>query len=274
VDRFLDEVGSIKRRRNPMRRVCTCLALFGLAVLGLSSVASADPTVVLKVKVVAIPGVPHTGYHFGWGAAQKTEFTIKGTEYGGFPPPLIGVNYFTPAGLKLHPQGFPTCPEETLKKVGFCSKKSQAGPVGHALGVVAFGTTRVPEEVTVQPYFAPGGGLEFYSEGKSPTLIELISKGRFKRAHGAFGEELISEVPLVETVQGAPDGSVERITVQVGAAFKKGGKWTYYGTVPKKCPKGGFPVKSEMIFANTAALPARVPGAIVTNTYKVPCPRR
>ncbi|HYM56021.1 MAG TPA: hypothetical protein VES97_11700 [Solirubrobacteraceae bacterium] len=255
-----------------MRRASTCLAVLGLAVLGLSSVASADPTVVLKVKVVPIPGVPHTGYHLGWGAAQKTEYTIKGSEYGGFPPPLIGVNYFLPAGLKLHPQGFPTCPVATLEKVGFCSKASQAGPVGSALGVVAFGTTRVPETVSVQPYFAPGGGLEFYSEGRSPTIIELISKGHFTHASGLFGEELIAEVPLVETVQGAPDGSVEHITVQVGAAYKKSGKWTYYGTVPKKCPKGGFPVKSEMIFANTAMLPERVPGAIVKSEYKVPCP--
>jgi hypothetical protein len=256
-----------------MRRATTCLAVVGLAVLGPVGAASAAPTVVLKVKVVAIPGVPHTGYHLGWGAAQQTEYTIKGEEYGGFPPPLIGVNYFLPAGLKLHPQGFPTCPEATLKKVGFCSKKSQAGPVGHVLGVVSFGETRVPEALTVQPYFAPGGGLEFYAEGKSPTLIELISKGKFKRASGAFGEELMSEVPLVETVQGAPDGSTESISVLVGAAYKKGGKWTYYGTVPKKCPKGGFPVKSEMIFANTADLPARVPGTIVTSAYKVPCPR-
>ncbi|HYM56022.1 MAG TPA: hypothetical protein VES97_11705, partial [Solirubrobacteraceae bacterium] len=85
--------------------------------------------------------------------------------------------------------------------------------------------------------------------------------------------ELMAEVPLVETVQGAPDGSVEHITVQVGAAYKKHGKWTYYGTVPTKCPKGGFPVKSEMIFANTALLPERVPGAIVKTQYKVPCPK-
>jgi len=255
-----------------MRRLSTCLALIGLAALGCAGVASAAPTVTLKVKVVKIPGVPHTGYHLGWGAAEQATFTISGAEYGGFPPPLIGVNVFLPKGVKLHPQGFPTCPEATLKRTGVCPSKSKAGPVGSAHGVVSFGTTRVPETLTVQPYFAPGGGLEFYAEGKTPTLIELISKGRIVGGGGGFGNEVVSEIPLVETVPGAPDGSAEGISVQVGAAYKKNGKWTYYGTVPSKCPKGGFPVKAELIFANTALLPARSPGAVVTVNYKVPCP--
>ena len=46
-----------------------------------------------------------TGNILGAGAALQVQYTINGTEYGGFPPPLIGVNFFTPAGTKLHPQG-------------------------------------------------------------------------------------------------------------------------------------------------------------------------
>jgi hypothetical protein len=256
-----------------MRRVSTCLASLGLAViavLSLAGVASAVPVVTLKAKSVPIAGFPHTGYILGAGSAFQSEFTIKGTEYGGFPPPLVGVNVFLPAGTKLHPQGFPTCPVESLKKSGSCSSKSKAGPVGHALGVVSFGTERVPEEVTVQPYFAPGGGLEFYVEGRSPVLIEIISKGHYTHAGGAFGEELVSEVPLVETVPGAPDASTERISVKVGSAFKKNGKTTYYGTVPKKCPKGGFRVKAELMFAGLGGLPPQtVPAA-----FTMPCPKK
>jgi hypothetical protein len=252
-----------------MRRVCTCLALLGVSVLALAGVASAAPVVTFKAKAVPITGFPHTGYILGAGTAFQSEFTIKGTEYGGYPPPLIGVNVFLPAGSKLHPQGFPTCSIETLKKSGTCSSKSKAGPVGHALGVVSFGTERVPEEVTVQPYFGPGGGVEFYVEGRSPVLIEIISKGHYRRAGGAFGEELVSEVPLVETVPGAPDASTERISVKVGAAYKKGGKTTYYGTVPKKCPKHGFPLKAELMFAGLGGLaPQTVPAA-----FTMPCPK-
>ena len=98
-----------------MRRASTCLALLGLAVLGLPVLASAAPVVTLKAKAVPIPGFPHTGDILGAGAALQTEWTIKGTEYGGFPPPLIGVNFYLPVGTKLHPQGFATCSTPRLK---------------------------------------------------------------------------------------------------------------------------------------------------------------
>src|SRR5271166_3431576 len=69
-----------------MRRASTCLALLGLAVLGLPAAASAAPVVTFKAKAVPIPGFPHTGNILGAGAAEQVEWTIKGTEYGGFPP--------------------------------------------------------------------------------------------------------------------------------------------------------------------------------------------
>ena len=41
------------------------------------------------------------------------------------------------------------------------------------------------------------------------------------------------------------------INVKAGSAIKKGGKTIYYGTVPeeRQCPKGGFPIKAEFMFA-------------------------
>ena len=36
--------------------------------------------------------------------------------------------------------------------------------------------------------------------------------------------------------------------MKAGSAYKKGKKTVYYGRVPKKCPKGGFPIKTEVIF--------------------------
>jgi hypothetical protein len=252
-----------------MRRASTCLAVLGLALLALPAFASAAPTVSVKVKVVPITGFPGTGYILGHGAAETFEFTIAGTEYGGFPPPLIGVNTFLAKGIVLHPQGFPTCPLATLEQTGKCSTGSQAGPLGHALGVVSFGTERVPEEVEIQPYFA-AGGLEFYVAGHSPVALEFISKGKYVPAGGAFSEEFIGEVPLVETVPGAPDASTERISVKVGSAIRKGGKTIYYGTVPKKCPTGGFPFKTELLFAGLGGLTPQT----VTTSYKVPCPKK
>src|SRR2546429_9708098 len=132
-----------KEERKLMRRASICVAVFGLALLGLAGTASAAPTVTLKAEAVPIKGFPHTGNIYGAGAAIKAVINIKGTEYGGFPPPLIGVNFFLPKGAKLHTTGFPTCPPSTLEPSGVgptgCPKGSAAGPVGHGLGAVAFG---------------------------------------------------------------------------------------------------------------------------------------
>ena len=57
--------------------------------------------------------------------------------------------------------------------------------------------------------------------------------------------------------------STESINIKVGAAYKKGKKTVSYGTLPKKCPKGGFPVKSEMTFATRRnRRTVRVQGAV------------
>jgi hypothetical protein len=258
-----------------MRRVFVgCLAALGLAALSLPALAGAVPTVAVKAKIVPIKGFPGTGNILGAGAAVESQVTISGTEYGGFPPPLIGVNVFLPKGTVLHPSGFPACSPATLEPSGpgpkGCPNGSAAGPVGKATGVVAFGTEIVPETVTIEPFYAPGGGLEFFTFGHSPVLLEILSKAHFVPASGLYNKELIAEVPLVETVPGAQDASVKTISVKVGSAIRRNGKTTYYGRVPKKCPEGGFPGKAELTFAGLGGLTQTT----VTKTLKVPCPRR
>ena len=258
-----------------MRRASTCLAVIGLALLALSGVASAAPTVTFKAQAVPIKGFPHTGNLLGAGAAFQAEFTIKGTEYGGYPPPLIGVNVYLPSGTKLHPQGFATCSAKIIveeKEPTKCPKKSIAGPVGKADGFVVFGNERVPESLSVESFFAPGGGLYFFANGHTPASIEITSVGKYVNLNGGagFGPKAVVQVPLVETVPGAPDASVEKIVSRIGAAYKKGKKTVYYGTVPKKCPKGGFPVKAELTFAGLGGLTEQT----VTTLYKAPCPRK
>src|SRR6185312_1093996 len=112
-----------------------------------------------------------------------------------------------------------TCSNAILEshEVQKCPKKSAAGPKGEARGVVSFGSTRVHETLSVQPFFSAGGGLSFYAEGTSPAEIELLSPGKVTPA--ASGPVFTGTVPLVETVPGAPFGSVEFIKVKVGAAF-------------------------------------------------------
>ncbi|HLM85129.1 MAG TPA: hypothetical protein VK272_02960 [Solirubrobacteraceae bacterium] len=258
-----------------MRRASTCLAVLGLALLALPSVASAIPTVKFKAVAVPIPGFPHTGDILGAGAALKAEYEIEGTEYAGSPPPIIGVNFYLPTGSKLHPTGFPTCTKETLEKSGpiACPKGSAAGPIGTVLGFVTFGSERVEETTELSSFYAPGGGFLFFTDGHTPVSLEILSPGHYKNytGGGGYGPELITQVPLVASVPGAPYASVKTITVKAGSAIKKNGKTIYYGRVPTKCPAGGFPLKTEVIFAENGE---ESKPETVTATYKAPCPRK
>jgi hypothetical protein len=265
----------VRARRSATQGILACLAV--VALLLLPATAGATPTsVTLKVKGVPIPidpaaahspTYPGTGSTLGAGTAVEAEYKISGTEYGGFPPPLTGVSFLAPAGAKLHPQGFATCPVAILEshEVEHCPKRSVASPVGSVGGVVSFGATRVHETLTLQAFFAPGGELAFFAEGRSPAEIEIMSKGAFTNAGGEFGPRITAPVPLVETVPGAPYGVVEVVKVKVGAAFKQGKQLISYATLPKRCPKGGFPVRSELRFLT---------GEPVTVNTKMPCPSK
>jgi hypothetical protein len=248
-----------------LRRASTCVAVLGLAVLALSTAASAAPTFTFKTKALPIPGFAHTGDILGAGAAIQVEGTISGTEYGGFPPPLTGVKYYAPAGAKLHPQGFASCAPSVLEASGpaRCPRTSAAGPKGSFGGVVSFGAERVHETASVQPFFAPGGGLEFFADGVTPVSIEILAMGHVVSSAPPFGLEVVGEVPLIETVPGALDASLQEGVVTVGAAYRQGKRVVPYVTVPKTCPRGGWPVKVELSFLG---------GAIAEAAYKMPCP--
>lgn len=277
-----------------MRRASTCLALLGsLAVLGLPAAASAAPTVTFKAKAVPIPKpgggtYPHTGNILakkgGKGAALEANYVITGSGYGATPqkpeggiPPLAAVNFYLPAGAKINKAGFASCSESVLKNTGptGCLKNSVASPVGNALGEVTFGTERVPETATLQAFFN-GNGLLFYVNGSSPVSLEFVSSGTYVSYNKeGYGLELKTTVPAIATVPGAPLASTKNINIKVGAAIKKGKKLLSYGTLPKTCPKGGFPVKSELIFGGSYGGEREfgIPAETTTVTYKSPCPK-
>ncbi len=250
-----------------------CLAI---AVVSLPAAAFAAPKVTVKAKILPVlknpaspkgGSYPKTGNILGAGASVEAQMTISGTEYGGFPSPLTGVVVYLPSGTKLHPQGFATCSNAVLEshEVQNCPKKSVASPKGEVLGVVSFGGTRVQEKATVQAFFTPGGNIAFFTEGREPAVLEVLSTGRFSGASNPFSQKLTAVVPLVSTVPGAPYASVLSIKIRVGAAFMQGKKLISYGTVPKKCPKGGFPAKTELKYLS---------GETSTISIMVPCPKK
>jgi hypothetical protein len=244
----------------------------GLAILGLVTVVStatvvAAPIVRLKTTALPIPGFPGTGNILGAGAVIRVQGTVAGEEYGGFPPPVTEIRFYGPAGARLRPQGFTACAPTVIEQQGpeACPKDSMAGPKGSATAIVSFGSERVPETASVQPFFAPGGGLEFFADGSTPVSLEILSQGSVINASPPFGPEVVAEVPLVETLPGALDASEESISVEVGAAYKRDGKMLSYVTVPRRCPTGGLPVKAEVSFFG---------GASATASYSMPCPRK
>lgn len=257
-------------------RTLACTSLAAVAAMALPAIAPAAPKVSVKAKVLPIPvnpanpkgrTYPKTGNFFGAGATVETTFQISGSEYAGAPPPLTGVVVYLPAGTKLHPQGFATCPNSILQshEVQKCPRRSVASSTGEVLGVVSFGQSRVLEKASVRAYFATGGSLAFFTEGTTPALLEVLSTGRFSTASNPFGQKLTAVIPLVSTVPEAPYASVLSIRIRVGAAFIQGKKLISYGTVPKKCPKGGFPAKTELKFLG---------GETATASIKVPCPKK
>lgn len=249
------------------RRTWICLVLAMSAGLVLSTSSSAMPAVTLKVTPVSIPGFPGTGDILGAGTDVEVNVAISGSEYGGFPSPLIGMAFYAPAGVKVTPEGFADCAPAALEANGAagCPKNSSAGPTGEGLGVVSFGGDRVNEKVTIQDFFAPNGGLTFYVEGSTPAYFQVLEKAQWTRASAPYGPELIVEVPLVETVPGADDASILSFKVKVGDAYRKGRKTVSYLTLPRGCPKAGAPLKAEFRFMS---------GESVTVAYKQPCPRR
>jgi hypothetical protein len=247
-----------------------------LALAGASPPAQGAPTVHAVGRAVPIPGFPHTGNFFGAGAAVQAHISISGTEYGGFPPPLIAINVYLPAGVHLHPGGFPTCPVAVIaeqREPRLCPKGSAAGPVGHVSGVVAFGDELVKEDAEILSFFAPDGGFEFLTLGHSPVVLEIPTTARLLHPGGAasFGPEFAAAIPLVITVPGAQAASVETLDVTVGAAIRRHGRPVYYGTVPRTCPKGGFRAKAEFTFARGGDV--NVPET-VTVPIRAPCPTR
>jgi hypothetical protein len=265
--------------------------LFGIALLAMPAGALAEeiplPTISVKAAAVPIPGFPGTGNFYGKGADVEATIEIQGSGYGvtaqnpkGSPPPISAVNVYLPKGVKLHPSGFATCTEATLKNTGprGCPKNSSASAIGSVLGEVTFGSERVPEQATLQAFFAPGGGLLFYTQGSSPVSLEVVSVGRYVRSSGKYSWELETLVPPVPTVPGAPLASASKIHLKAGAAYRKNGKVVPYGTVPKKgeCPKGGFFGKTEITFGGQFGGEREfgIPAKTVTQVIRVPCPRR
>jgi hypothetical protein len=254
--------------RSARARTFSAALTLSMALISLvfATTAAAIPKVTFQITPVPIPGFPGTGDILGAGAAVEVQVRITGTEYGGFPSPLVGMTIYAPSGVNVNTQGFGSCAPAVLEADGpsGCPKSSRAGPTGEGLGVVSFGGQPVNEQVSIQSFFAPAGGLTFDAVGRTPAAFEILEKGSWSMASAPYGPELTLELPLVATVPGAPDASILSFKVQVGAAYRRDRKTVSYITLPRRCPKGGAPLKTELKFMS---------GETVTIADHQPCPK-
>ena len=229
------------------RLTCVALLVLGaLATLALASfapLASAAPVVTFKSTAIPIPGFPGTGNILGAGTEVEVQSTITGTEYGGFPSPLVLLTIDSPAGTKVDSNGFATCAQAVLEADGPRAVRRSRAPAPWAKGSASSVSAKNRSE---RRYRSRGFSLLatpciFFVDGTTPTSLEIIEKAHWVSGSAPFGPEAIVELPLVETVPGALDASILSFKVTVGAAYQKGQEDNLLHHPAEKMPKSWLP---------------------------------
>jgi hypothetical protein len=251
-----------------MRRACMYVVLAALAAIAMPAAAQAATVTGVRAKILPIPGFPETGDILGAGADVEIEGRLEGDELpGGLPLQTRRLVLYFPAGTRIDPAGFPTCTVVKLEEVGpeGCPKQSRIadGTVGVADQIGSGEATR--EEGKLEVFITPGNGVVAYANAVAPISAQIIIPAHWETAPAPYGLKLTFEIPLVDSVPGALPVSGTSIKEKAGAAIRKNGKTYYYGRVPAKCPKGGFPGKGEVTLEG---------GQNIVTEVKVPCPTR
>lgn len=195
------------------------------------------------------------------------------------PSPIIKVVVLGPAGLGLNLEGTGTCSPATLENIGpsACPADSRAG-FGGGVGAFELAKEVIHENFTLDFFLGsnhPGHVvLLIYLNAITPVSVQLVFKAPVVQEPKPYGLGFSVEVPLIQTLPGASDASAVSTFITLGAKnvayFKKiHGKRKLFHVkgilVPKKCPKGGWPVASQFSFQD---------GSTVMSKSTIPCPRR
>jgi len=203
--------------------------------------------------------------------------TIESTT-GPVPSPITHINVFGPAGVTLDLKGTTTCTEEALVNRGAegCPAASRAG-FGGGMGIYMLGKSIVEEKYTVDLFLSnnkPGHvELLVFLSGHSPVIVEKVFPGVVVKAQPPYGLGFSIKVPLIKVLPEASNASAKTAFITLGAnnvvyfrkVHGKRKKLHVRGIVlPKHCPAGGWPVKSEFEFED---------GEHKLATKKIRCPR-
>ncbi len=245
--------------------------------LALTSVASAAPTVMLKAKAVPIPGFPHTGNILGAGAARRSRIhdhrhRIRRVPAAADRRQLLSCR----RARKLHTPRLPDVLRRTRsskkRNPKSCPKGSSAGPVGHADGFVAFGSERVPETATIESFYAPGGGLEFFTAGHTPVSLEILSHGQLQEPQRHRRLRPRAGTRRCRSWKRSPARLTrrsKRSSVKVGSAYKKHRQARLLRHGAEEVPEGRLPDQDRSDVRRTRR-PAPADGCRATTRRRAP----
>jgi hypothetical protein len=196
----------------------------------------------------------------------------------GPPAPVTNVTAYLPAGMELNVHGAGVCSVAALERAGpsACPADSRAG-FGGGTGVLELAGELIHEPYTLDFFLGPREGARnvvlAYVHAGSPAAFELVLVAHEIAAPQPYGIGFTVAVPPIATLPGASDASVESAFLTFGARGV-----AYYAhvhgrhvlehvkglVVPRRCPRGGFPLKGVVDFADATETVA---------TALVSCPR-
>lgn len=216
------------------------------------------------------------------GAATTISFGFHiQTSEGLAPPPLANIDLHMPAGIDYTSTtlGLAICRPAALveKGVAGCSPNSRLG-FGAASVEVPFGAGAGQEFPEIQALMGPPhNGNEvvlFYANGETPVWAQLVFRGEVLPDSGAFGSQLVLEVPAISSVPGGADVSIVNVQSTIGPRGliyhrRSHGRLISFHprgvSIPERCPPHGFPFLAQFVFQDGTQTSARA---------LVPCPAR
>ncbi len=241
-------------------------SLAGIATLvAIVSLAMATTAAATNVATISSTLSPD---RLGARSALTVSIHIVGGEFG-VPAPLQQAVVRFPAGMSLEIPKLRSCSTEQLQQFGAsnCPAQSKLGE-GHALVQTRPGAETISENVTLAAFLGPPRRLqptvEVLGEGLTPIAVRMVVTGGVLSDRPPYGERLTMSLPPIPTLPLAPDGSLVDFSLTVGAKRSKAKKRANAIVVPKRCPRGGFPLAAEFSYAD---------GTSGSERTTIPCPR-
>jgi hypothetical protein len=212
------------------------------------------------------------------GAPTNLSITADFSTTPGPPSPATRLTLYAPAGLTVDARYADVCTLAKLELEGppACPPNSRAG-FGGGVAVYTLPRETIHEPFTVDFFFASSAhghiALLAYASATTPVTIELTVVVREVRAPKPYGLGFTVEIPPIAPLPGVPPASIESAFATFGSASVAYYEHAHHkrtlvhlrGLIaPKRCPRGGFPSKATIDFAD---------GTSLTVNPTFPCPR-